>query len=78
MARIGPALAIIAAATTRDERARAAAGARAVRARGATARPRARGAGRPKRALLMGALIILNTRNEQRTSDEMTRGFSAL
>ena len=60
MARIGPALAVIAAATTRDERARAGGGARAVRARGATARPRG---GTTKALPALGALIILNTRN---------------
>ena len=50
MTRIGPALDVIAAATTPDERARGR------RARGATARPR--------QALpAYGALIILNTRN---------------
>ena len=44
MTRIGPALAVIAAATTPDERARAGGGcARAVRARGATARPQRSG-----------------------------------
>ena len=47
MTRIGPALDVIAAATTPDERARGR------RARGATARPR----------MCMGALIILKTRN---------------
>ena len=57
MTRIGPALDVIAAATTPDERARG------LRARGATARPRRAAAGRPKRSLLMGALIILKTRN---------------
>ena len=62
MTRIGPALAVIAAATTPDERARAGGGcARAVRARGATARPRH--GGTTKALALMGALIILNTRN---------------
>ena len=55
MTRIGPALAVIAAATTPDERARG------LRARGATARPRH--GGTTKALALMGALIILNTRN---------------
>ena len=58
MARIRPALAVIAAATTPDERARAA----RRRARGATARPRTRG-GTTKALPAYGALIILNTRN---------------
>ena len=73
MTRIGPALAVIAAATTRDERARAGGGARAVRARGATARPRL------TKALPAygGTYYIEHTKQEQRTSDEMT-GFSAL
>ena len=55
MTRIGPALDVIAAATTPDERARG------LRARGATARPRH--GGTTKALALMGALIILNTRN---------------
>ena len=57
MARIGPALAVIAAATTPNERARAR---RAARARCAL-EEQLRGRGLPKPSLLMGALIILNT-----------------
>ena len=57
MARIGPALAVIAAATTRDERARAGGAPRAVRA---PEQPRGRGR---ESAPCGCALIILNTRN---------------
>ena len=77
MTRIGPALAVIAAATTRDERARAGGGARAVRARGATARPRGRGGTTKALPAYGGTYYIEHTKQEQRTSDEMT-GFSAL
>ena len=77
MTRIGPALAVIAAATTPDERARAGGGcARAVRARGATARPRHGGTTKALPAY-GGTYYIEHTKQEQRTSDEMT-GFSAL
>ena len=59
MARIGPALDVIAAATTRDERARGRAAAWRRRADGAPSRSN-RGTGRH---LPTGAIIILNTRN---------------
>ena len=55
MARIGPALAVIAAATTRDERARAGGGARAWCA--LEEQPRGPAAGRPKLSLLWGHLL---------------------
>ena len=74
MTRIGPALDVIAAATTPDERARAA----RRRARGATALPRCRApaAAGLKPSRPRGTYYIEHTKQEHRTSDEMT-GFSA-